>query len=468
MPLLPGKSEIGHNITEMEKAGHKRSQAVAAALNVARKTRAAGGDVAANSNHAKSDKQKALEGALAAIPGRLPRHDPSAPRSATEAFEQAAEGANAARAEAKAAHERGNIPLKPGQRFHTPKTRDNGEPPYEVQTHYVNPVTGHAGYYVKQHFGDNDPRSRSFPVAAPPERRAEWMPMGGLVAAKADGGEVSTHLPFPDSLNLPAPPTHEDMKRHSRREDVPLHTARATQTSMDWRKPGERTNPGALIEGYEDLPVAVRKETGEHLIFDGHHRTVSAINSGHQSMPMHVIDAKRYDPENAGRAPAAESGLPMRRGMSDDEILKELGYADGDVERQARASGGEVSDGAVHTGPIHSIVAGRTDHLPMHVPSGSYVIPADIISAMGEGNTMAGYAHIKRMFSTAPRDPGDDSGSKVPIVAAGGEYVLSPDEVRHAGGGDIDAGHAALDDFVKRYRAKTIKTLSKLPGPVKD
>ena len=326
MPLLPGKSEIGHNITEMEKAGHKRSQAVAAALNVARKTRAAGGDVAANSNHAKSDKQKALEGALAAIPGRLPRHDPSAPRSATEAFEQAAEGANAARAEAKAAHERGDIPLKPGQRFHTPKTRDNGEPPYEVQAHYVNPVTGHAGYYVKQHFGDNDPRSRSFPVAAPPERRAEWMPMGGPVAAKADG----------------------------------------------------------------------------------------------------------------------------------------------DVERQARASGGEVSDGAVHTGPIHSIVAGRTDHLPMHVPSGSYVIPADIISAMGEGNTMAGYAHIKRMFSTAPRDSGDDSGSKVPIVAAGGEYVLSPDEVRHAGGGDIDAGHAALDDFVKRYRAKTIKTLSKLPGPVKD
>src|ERR1700689_1058466 len=34
-----------------------------------------------------------------------------------------------------------------------------------------------------------------------------------------------------------------------------------------------------------------------------------------------------------------------------------------------------------HTGPIHSSVAGRTDHLPIHVPSGSYVLPADIISA---------------------------------------------------------------------------------------
>ena len=56
----------------------------------------------------------------------------------------------------------------------------------------------------------------------------------------------------------------------------------------------------------------------------------------------------------------------------------------------------------LHTGPIHSAVAGRTDHLPMHVPSGSYVIPADIVSAMGEGNTMAGFKNIKRIFGGTP------------------------------------------------------------------
>jgi hypothetical protein len=134
--------------------------------------------------------------------------------------------------------------------------------------------------------------------------------------------------------------------------------------------------------------------------------------------------------------------------------------------RQAHASGGQVTE-RLHVGPIHSPVAGRTDHLPMHVPSGSYVIPADIISAMGEGNTMAGFKHMRRMF--APAKPGSvPSDGQVPIVAAGGEYVLSPDEVTYAGGGDLDAGHRALDDFVKRYRARTIKTLSKLPGPKKD
>jgi hypothetical protein len=35
MPLLPGKKNIGYNITEMEKAGHPKNQSVAAALHKA-------------------------------------------------------------------------------------------------------------------------------------------------------------------------------------------------------------------------------------------------------------------------------------------------------------------------------------------------------------------------------------------------------------------------------------------------
>jgi len=157
-------------------------------------------------------------------------------------------------------------------------------------------------------------------------------------------------------------------------------------------------------------------------------------------------------------------------------------------------------------GPIHSPVAGRTDHLPMNVPSGSYVIPADIIGAMGEGNTMAGFKIAKRMFSSKPyMDHGATpygagnapyNGSKAPynasgmpysnsagpygsklatggaapveIVAAGGEYVIEPDDVTRIGGGDIDHGHEILDHFVTGYRKKTIDTLKKLPGPKRD
>ena len=157
----------------------------------------------------------------------------------------------------------------------------------------------------------------------------------------------------------------------------------------------------------------------------------------------------------------------------------------------------------LHTGAIKAPVAGRTDHLPMHVPSGSYVIPADIISAMGEGNTMAGFKQMKRIFGGTPYGggkqpynvkggpygmssdmpygqgagpyggelPGKAEGGEtdsVPIVAAGGEYVLSPEEVRMVGQGDLEVGHKVLDEFVKRYRKETINTLKKLPGPKKD
>jgi hypothetical protein len=140
----------------------------------------------------------------------------------------------------------------------------------------------------------------------------------------------------------------------------------------------------------------------------------------------------------------------------------------------------------IHSGPIHSSVAGRTDHLPMHVPSGSYVIPADIISAGGEGNTIAGFKHAKRVFGGNPYGGGAgpygqgkgpygmakggsaEGHGGVPIVAAGGEYVIHPDSVREVGGGDLDMGHKVLDEFVKRVRKELIGTLKKLPGPKKD
>jgi hypothetical protein len=126
----------------------------------------------------------------------------------------------------------------------------------------------------------------------------------------------------------------------------------------------------------------------------------------------------------------------------------------------------------LHTGAIKAPVAGRTDHLPMHVPSGSYVIPADIVSAIGEGNTEHGFEIIDYMVQqrmAAGGDVGDmDQANPVAIVAAGGEYVIPPDAVKGFGDGDLDVGHRALDDWVKSERATTIATLQKLPPPKRD
>lgn len=144
----------------------------------------------------------------------------------------------------------------------------------------------------------------------------------------------------------------------------------------------------------------------------------------------------------------------------------------------------------VHAGPIRSPVAGRTDHLNMNVRSGAYVLPADIVSALGEGNTLNGFEVAKSLPSlwraanrtegepygegglpyrgAAPKADGGEVGNDVPIVAAGGEHVYTPEEAAAFGNGDLDAGHKMLDEFVKQVRAQTVKTLKALPGPRKN
>lgn len=124
-------------------------------------------------------------------------------------------------------------------------------------------------------------------------------------------------LPSSESLSIPNVPSVDLLKKYGRKEDVPLDKARATQSKMDWDKFEKGEHPKELIKGYGDRPVAVRKENGEYLIYDGHHRTVLAMNAGKKHLNMHVIDAKTYAPEAAGKKPVKEK-------VSTDELMKEL------------------------------------------------------------------------------------------------------------------------------------------------
>lgn len=55
MPLLPGKKNIGHNIEEMEEAGHPKDQAIAASLNKARES---GAKIPKKSEHSSHGRHK--------------------------------------------------------------------------------------------------------------------------------------------------------------------------------------------------------------------------------------------------------------------------------------------------------------------------------------------------------------------------------------------------------------------------
>lgn len=131
------------------------------------------------------------------------------------------------------------------------------------------------------------------------------------------------------------------------------------------------------------------------------------------------------------------------------------------------------NSGSVHIGLIDSDVPGRTDKHPMGVAPGSYVIPADIVSGVGQGNTKAGADAFNKLLKMGPYGtPGKfaDGGNVNPIeiVAAGGEIVVPPESVADVGGGDVDRGHSILDAMVKRLRSQTIRQLKSLPGPKKN
>ena len=162
---------------------------------------------------------------------------------------------------------------------------------------------------------------------------------------------------------------------------------------------------------------------------------------------------------------------------------------------------------------------GRSDIRNVSVGASSYVLPADIVAGLGDGNTLAG-AHLfnsilnsmpwavtpprstgHRGPPPAPHDPAlmqgitgaerepitpalADGGEakEVPIAMAHGEVTLSPEDVLRIGAHyspqhDINnyprshdrimrRAHKILDSFVKQVRGDTIRHLKKLKGPV--
>ncbi len=152
------------------------------------------------------------------------------------------------------------------------------------------------------------------------------------------------------------------------------------------------------------------------------------------------------------------------------------------LRKQYALGGMPAEDRLAGSGP------GRTDNKPINVKSGSYIIPADIVSGLGQGNTLAGKEKIGKMFSGAkvnrygggkfrmPGVPGMRRGQfaeggspkTVPIIAADGEHELQPHEVEWFGNGDMKRGHDALDAWVLAQRKKNIKDLRRLKPPRKN
>lgn len=100
-----------------------------------------------------------------------------------------------------------------------------------------------------------------------------------------------------------------------------------------------------------------------------------------------------------------------------------------------------------HSGLVHSAVAGRTDRHPINVAAGAYVVPADIVSGVGEGNTMAGAQVLDAMRHQGPH-------GTTPLKSKGGGRGIPapPEGAKLAQGGAAD-------------KNPTMIPLPPMPGP---
>lgn len=172
-----------------------------------------------------------------------------------------------------------------------------------------------------------------------------------------------------------------------------------------------------------------------------------------------------------------------------------------------------IGDTPFRGGLIGGSGFGRTDRLPLSVPSAAYVVPADAVSGTGQGHTGGGGAILSSIFGsgTGPygssipkltRGPGPsrprgmgmgmttrttthfagggaDNDNNTSILAAPGEFVVHPSQVLALGQRAIEqgmakpgqdpmqVGHELLDKMVKNIRNFIIAWTKSAPPPKK-
>lgn len=205
-------------------------------------------------------------------------------------------------------------------------------------------------------------------------------------------------------------------------------------------------------------------------------------------MPLDHSSSKEAFSRNV--AAEMDAGKPQKQALAIAYSVKRRGRAAGGFApglagipgSSSHMTGKGVSLGLPHMtkGPILSKVPGRTDAHATHVPSGSYVIPADIVSGRGQGNTIAGSDALQKLFKMGPYETplmkvkrsraegGGVTEEPVRVNLAGGEIVVPPEHLMASVDPDLKRAHEVMDRWVVAERKKLRKTLARLPGPVKE
>jgi hypothetical protein len=146
-------------------------------------------------------------------------------------------------------------------------------------------------------------------------------------------------------------------------------------------------------------------------------------------------------PTVGGPAPAANL-----EGMSiDGDDSRDIGYEDRNTQTaEANAQAAASQQSSEQDSESDNAAGGLLGLAKGGMRSGGFVVPADVVSMIGEGNTDAGYKRIKSMVPSATAIKGKDGGQSDTVKTsiegkqrarvAHGEMYIPPETVKRLGG----------------------------------
>lgn len=113
---------------------------------------------------------------------------------------------------------------------------------------------------------------------------------------------------------------------------------------------------------------------------------------------------------------------------------------------------------------------GQQDNVHVDLPHGSFVLDANTVSALGDGNSVAGRKKIREMLNQLNAGICEITHDTrlVPAAISSGEFTIYPHHVSAFGGGDLEAGHKKLKSFVKKLRKDKKMNVMDIPPEAKD
>lgn len=267
------------------------------------------------------------------------------------------------------------------------------------------------------------------------------------------------------------------------------------QTPPIGQQPQPLRRGGAMVRRVEggNIPYGDPRWMPRYSVNDlrggGLHTAIQALQSDDDQKDL--VDSLNYHGYHVPQVLRARGG-GMKRASGGDMGVSPSMASPWWTRAEARGS---------DSGFLHGSTPGRADSVLTTAPGGAYVLPADVVSGLGEGNSLAGARIAQAIFSTGPggiplprggggrgppRAPAEfreeaKSGGSIklfkggggtkkgtPVALSHGEFVVSPEYSLWLGNGDIKRGHALLDKWVLEQRKKQIAKTKALPPPVKS